>query len=149
MAVKVVECVVCLKNENIRYKCPACRSPYCSVACCKEHKLNCSSSSSTVDERNPDSNISTEETTNRRSKYNYETEDTVPIEKLELLRHSEKLKDLLGNPHLRRMMGAIDSSEDAAKLIGDAMREPIFTEMVDECLQVINGRTNYGSDDEL
>ena len=31
------ECVTC-KATGSKYKCPACRLPYCSVACCREHK---------------------------------------------------------------------------------------------------------------
>ena len=34
------ECVTC-KAKGSKYKCPACRLPYCSVACCREHKGAC------------------------------------------------------------------------------------------------------------
>ena len=33
-------CSVCDKKAA-SYKCPTCRSPYCSVLCCKEHKTLC------------------------------------------------------------------------------------------------------------
>jgi len=33
-------CSVC-NEENSKYKCPKCRSFYCSVGCCKKHKENC------------------------------------------------------------------------------------------------------------
>ena len=38
MAVK--KCVVC-SAEGAKYKCPNCREPYCSVACCRKHKGAC------------------------------------------------------------------------------------------------------------
>lgn len=37
-----VECIVCSEGSKpVEYKCPKCRAPYCSVACCKEHKKTC------------------------------------------------------------------------------------------------------------
>ena len=33
-----VFCSVCNNSEIAKYKCPKCRAPYCSVACCKSHK---------------------------------------------------------------------------------------------------------------
>ncbi|KAJ8602407.1 hypothetical protein CTAYLR_001194 [Chrysophaeum taylorii] len=33
-------CVVCA-TVQAKYSCPRCRSPYCCVACCKEHKTKC------------------------------------------------------------------------------------------------------------
>ncbi|PNI47466.1 ZNHIT3 isoform 7 [Pan troglodytes] len=32
-----VVCVICL--EKPKYRCPACRVPYCSVACFRKHKV--------------------------------------------------------------------------------------------------------------
>ncbi|XP_010625083.1 zinc finger HIT domain-containing protein 3 isoform X1 [Fukomys damarensis] len=34
-----VVCVICLKKP--KYRCPACRVPYCSVTCFKKHKEQC------------------------------------------------------------------------------------------------------------
>ncbi|KAF6206946.1 hypothetical protein GE061_018182 [Apolygus lucorum] len=135
MAVKVLTCVVCSKLEDVKYKCPSCRGPYCSVQCCKEHKLNCTKNivSNVINEGSP--SVSEVEVVQRRSKYLYETEDTVPIEQLDCLRNSSKLREMLGNPHLRQMLETIDRSGDAAALIGEAMKEPIFTEMADEFVQ--------------
>lgn len=33
--------MVCRCGADSKYKCPACGAPYCSVACYKEHKQNC------------------------------------------------------------------------------------------------------------
>nr|XP_012416901.1 PREDICTED: zinc finger HIT domain-containing protein 3 isoform X3 [Odobenus rosmarus divergens] len=34
-----VVCVICL--EKPKYRCPACRVPYCSVTCFRKHKEQC------------------------------------------------------------------------------------------------------------
>ncbi|CAO2644643.1 Zinc finger HIT domain-containing protein 3 [Lemmus lemmus] len=42
-------CVVCL--EKPKYRCPACRVPYCSVACFQKHKEQCSPETRPVENR--------------------------------------------------------------------------------------------------
>uniref|UniRef100_A0A0A9XE79 Zinc finger HIT domain-containing protein 3 n=1 Tax=Lygus hesperus TaxID=30085 RepID=A0A0A9XE79_LYGHE len=148
MAVKVVTCVVCSKSDDVKYKCPTCKGPYCSVQCCKEHKLtNCTKSEKISHEGSSISDAGAA-VVQQRPKYIYETEDTVAIERLERLKDSRKLREMLGNPHLRQMLETIDRSGDAAALIGEAMKEPIFTEMADECLRVISGGSDVESDDD-
>lgn len=51
--------------------------------------------------------------------------------------HSQELRGMLHNKHLREMIKEIDSSEDPGKLLGQAMQIPIFTEFVDECLRTV------------
>ena len=35
-------CVACGSSDlSKKYRCPRCRAPYCSLACCKEHKVTC------------------------------------------------------------------------------------------------------------
>ncbi|KAI2665065.1 Zinc finger HIT domain-containing protein 3 [Labeo rohita] len=63
--------------------------------------------------------------------------DKVPLQKLQQLGDSEALKGLLRNPHLRRLMMSVDSSEDKAKAMQDAMQEPLFVEFADQCLKII------------
>lgn len=57
------ECVVCGEN-TAKYKCPVCRAPYCSVACCRSHKgerpsqpASCSERNFTTDERTNEPHI--------------------------------------------------------------------------------------------
>ena len=52
--------------------------------------------------------------------------------------HSEHLKELLSNPHLRSYLTNLDSSRHPAKAIERAMKEPLFVEFADECLRLIN-----------
>jgi hypothetical protein len=39
---KISRCAVCHTSESPKYKCPRCSLPYCSVACCTDHKESCS-----------------------------------------------------------------------------------------------------------
>ncbi|XP_076755079.1 zinc finger HIT domain-containing protein 3 [Xylocopa sonorina] len=127
-------CCVCRKTE-CPYKCPVCREPYCSIDCCKEHRANeCQlfkSQENQVEEGNQ--NI---------VKYEFPTEDTVPVEKLNQLRHSEELRDCLKNPHVRDIMRAILSDKNPTNAIAVAMTEPIFVEMADACLKVVEPEIN-------
>lgn len=50
---------------------------------------------------------------------------------------SEDLKSLLKNPHLQQLMMAVDSAEDKAKAMKNAMQEPLFVEFADQCLKII------------
>uniref|UniRef100_A0A1A9WT51 Zinc finger HIT domain-containing protein n=1 Tax=Glossina brevipalpis TaxID=37001 RepID=A0A1A9WT51_9MUSC len=65
------------------------------------------------------------------------TEDTVAPEKLLQLAHSEELKNLLYNPHLRNFLQAIDVAPNAWKAMQAAMQEPLFLEFADECLKIV------------
>jgi len=56
------ECVVCGDN-SAKYKCPVCRAPYCSVACCRSHKGERPSQPASCSERN----FTTDERTNERT----------------------------------------------------------------------------------
>ncbi|CAG9786823.1 unnamed protein product [Diatraea saccharalis] len=124
-------CVLC--NEPSKYKCPVCRKPYCSVACCKLHRANpCTA---------PD--VSTIESPKKQNiDYEFPTEDTVPIEKLELLSKSVDVKKCLENPHVRDILKELDKSAYPDDLMQEYMLEPIFTEFVDACLSVVQPPEN-------
>lgn len=96
----------------------------------------------------------------------FKTEDTVDITKLEALgkslyrlprnvsylfliisEHSEGLRNLLYNPHLRNFLKEVDSAPDAWKAIRSAMQEPLFLEFADECLKVVEPAS--GDDDPV
>ncbi|XP_055113048.1 zinc finger HIT domain-containing protein 3 isoform X4 [Symphalangus syndactylus] len=44
-----VVCVICL--EKPKYRCPACRVPYCSVACFRKHKERCNPETRPVEKK--------------------------------------------------------------------------------------------------
>ncbi|XP_064479306.1 zinc finger HIT domain-containing protein 3-like [Ornithodoros turicata] len=120
-------CDVCLVKES-NYKCPVCLCKYCSLNCYKNHKESCVKTEPT---KTADAPVLDND-------YRFVTEDTVPIEKLEQLRTSKKVREVLQNPHLRRVMEALDASIDPRSLIDQAMKEPIFVEFADACLQVVD-----------
>ncbi|XP_068976498.1 zinc finger HIT domain-containing protein 3 [Bombus flavifrons] len=132
-------CCICGKTK-CSYKCPVCEEAYCSIGCCKEHKLNnCQSSKSKSQE-----NKVIEDTKNKIN-YDFPTEDTVPIDKLNQLHHSEELKNCLKNPHVRNIMRAILTDKNPTRAIALAMTEPIFVEMADACLKVVEPEVNNES----
>lgn len=49
----------------------------------------------------------------------------------------DKLKALLGNPHLREMLGEVDGAANAQMAMRRAMVEPIFTEFADALLAMV------------
>ncbi|KAL2720607.1 zinc finger HIT domain-containing protein 3 [Vespula squamosa] len=121
-------CIICNKDGAV-YKCPTCRDLYCSVVCCKEHKkIGCV--------RPKPQSIDTDVDVDDNEKYNFPTEDTVPLEKLKKLRESKEVKDCLKNPHVRTIIKAILKDPDPTKAIALAMTEPIFVELADACLKV-------------
>ncbi|XP_031835058.2 zinc finger HIT domain-containing protein 3 [Nomia melanderi] len=122
-------CCVCEKTE-CSYKCPTCKEPYCSAVCCKIHKVNNCQPKNEQTEPINDEKI-------KCKTYEFPTEDTVLIEKLEQLRYSEELKNILRNPHVRDIMSAILTDENPTKAIALAMTEPIFVEMADVCLKIV------------
>ncbi|XP_026761893.2 zinc finger HIT domain-containing protein 3 [Galleria mellonella] len=121
----MTRCIQC--GEIPKYKCPTCLQPYCSVLCCKEHKLNPCSAPSKPEVCASKPSLS----------YEFPTEDTVAPEKLELLRNSTELKKCLENPHVRTILELLDKSPHPDELIQKYMQEPIFTEFVDICLNTV------------
>lgn len=61
------------------------------------------------------------------------------------LRHSKELIECLKNPHVRNIMRGILIDKNPTKAIASAMTEPIFVEMADACLKVVEPQI---SDDE-
>ncbi|KPI95614.1 Zinc finger HIT domain-containing protein 3 [Papilio xuthus] len=126
-------CIQC--SHSAKYKCPKCRQPYCSVGCYKIHKENPCSAPTPVTE--PKSNV-----VHNTVEYEYPTEDTVPIEKLQLLEQSSEVKKCLENPYVREMLELLDKSAYPDDLIKEYMIEPIFTEFADACLKVVQPRND-------
>ncbi|CAH0395012.1 unnamed protein product [Bemisia tabaci] len=124
-----MSCQICQKSES-KYKCPTCRINYCSGDCWNEHKTTkCEPPPQPMEE------------CKKRTEYFFETEDTVPLEKLELLKGSKNLRKILENRHVRHMLTAIDKSQNATEAMKAAMLEPIFVEFADECLKIVEPET--------
>ncbi|XP_064425017.1 zinc finger HIT domain-containing protein 3 isoform X2 [Latimeria chalumnae] len=139
-------CGICA-GEAPKYRCPACRTRYCSVPCCKKHKESCIPSEEPVPATvtlhvSPSLRgvVQAENQGNSRSVDNLldedEESDRVCPQKLKLL-ESEDLKDLLCNPHLRQLLLSIDQAEDKASVMKVTMQEPLFVEFADQCLKIV------------
>ena len=148
VSVAKVLCGVCKVNEK-KYKCPACLLPYCSTECFKTHKVTCSTLSNSPEDE--ERSLGHRESVEPEQAFLFATPNTVPLDKLQLLAQSDKLKNLLTNKHLRDFLLFLDSTEDKAMLMRKAMREPLFVEFVDVCLETINpdrNSTNF-TDEQL
>ena len=128
-----VLCHVCQTVEK-KYKCPVCHIFYCSLTCFKTHK---ETGAGCIPPVVQEQEIKNEDTFGDEA-FLFQTPDTVPIESLQLLAQSEKLKGILANPHLREFLTTLDSSDEKGRLMRRAMKEPLFVEFVDSCLEVID-----------
>lgn len=127
-------CSVCCESA-FKYKCPTCRTPYCSVACYKSHRDHCIPQDKPV--QTPSSTVDTTDFCGE-TEYKYATADTVPLQTLQKLGESAELKNLLRNPHLQNFLTVIDTSDNPPRLMRKAMHEPLFIEFVDECLKIVD-----------
>ncbi|KAK9975362.1 hypothetical protein ABG768_023413 [Culter alburnus] len=146
-------CGVC--SEHVpKYRCPACRIRYCSVSCFKRHKDD--DSCHPTKESDPVSSSQTPVTVSSAEQPWIVEDlldedshtDKVPLQKLQQLGDSEALKGLLRNPHLRQLMMSVDSAENKAKAMKNAMQEPLFVELADQCLKIIEPTETENDDDD-
>ncbi|KAL9981418.1 hypothetical protein ACROYT_G010121 [Oculina patagonica] len=138
-------CEVC-KDACHKYKCPSCSTKYCSLSCFKTHKGDMCEKETNRRKQEKEANGRSSalpclkeegEVTDSGSEEDSENEDRISRQILEKLGHSQELRSMLHNKHLREMITEIDSSEDPGKLLGQAMQIPIFTEFVNECLRTV------------
>ncbi|XP_065332417.1 zinc finger HIT domain-containing protein 3 [Cloeon dipterum] len=125
-------CVICGAKDS-KYKCPTCRVPYCSVACCKNHK-----NSDVCKPPQEEAEIAAPQPSAQMTSYEYPTDDTVPPELLERLGESDKLKALLSNPHLHTILTNINSINSPEAAMEEAMQEPLFMEFADVCMRMVD-----------
>ncbi|KAG8520186.1 Zinc finger HIT domain-containing protein 3 [Galemys pyrenaicus] len=148
-----VVCVICL--EKPKYRCPACRVPYCSVTCFREHKEQCNPETRAV-ERKIRPALATKTTSPAENQDDGddaiadfldsdEEEDRVSLQNLKNLEESAALRGLLLNPHLRELMVRLDQGDNKAKLMRACMQEPLFVEFADCCLRIVEPSQNEDS----
>lgn len=68
--------------------------------------------------------------------------DKVPLQRLQALGQSAALRDLLCNPHLRRLLRSVDDAESKEAAMKTAMQEPLFVEFADQCLKVVENESS-------
>jgi len=154
------KCLVC-DETDAKYRCPKCKIVYCSLVCFKPHKESCANTvqqpMTKLDDRNTQpsneatintpfvgdggermsNNLTSPESSVPQHLLLTEENDRVPEELLRKLGDSNHLKGLLNNKHLRDMLHEINTSQNQSKTMEKVMQIPIFTEFVDECLNVI------------
>lgn len=69
-------------------------------------------------------------------------ENNVNPQKLTISETSAELKKCLENPHVRHILEELDRAPHPDEAIQEYMQEPIFTELVDACLNVIEPQDN-------
>ncbi|KFM74326.1 hypothetical protein X975_08217, partial [Stegodyphus mimosarum] len=101
-------CEICEKSIP-RYKCPVCFIKFCCVECYKSHK-----ESGQCVKKEDKSDLKLVAKNGEVQNYEFETEDTVKPEKLNLLAFHKGVRHSLENRHLRDMLEYLDSAQDPA-----------------------------------
>ncbi|KAM9209766.1 zinc finger HIT domain-containing protein 3 isoform 2-T6 [Dugong dugon] len=151
LSCRTVVCVVCL--EKPKYRCAACRVPYCSVTCFRKHKEQCNPETHPVKKESSSLPIKTTKPVENKDDESSiadflnsdEEEDRVSLQNLKNLGDSAPLRSLLLNPHLRQLMVSLDQGDDKAKLMRAYMQEPLFVEFADCCLRIVEPSQNEDS----
>uniref|UniRef100_A0A8C7JD54 Zinc finger HIT domain-containing protein 3 n=1 Tax=Oncorhynchus kisutch TaxID=8019 RepID=A0A8C7JD54_ONCKI len=131
-------CNVC-SGETPKYRCPACRIRYCSLSCYKTHKANDTCQPLKQSVPPPVQDLNGAYSNGRTWSMLYlEPSHQFPGMYSRLVRcKSEELRELLRNPHLRQLMSSLDAADSKADAIKTAMQEPLFVELSDQCLQIV------------
>ncbi|KAG0210918.1 hypothetical protein BGX28_008755 [Mortierella sp. GBA30] len=128
-------CGVCNTSES-KYKCPVCTLPYCSLVCYKKHKETPCEKSAPIPE--PE----TIPVPPVKPVPDYLAEESVALlsdEQLGRISQSTKVKELLDNEGLRKLMKMIDSSENPEYALDKARKEnQRFMEFSDEILAIVS-----------
>ncbi|MBZ3869897.1 Zinc finger HIT domain-containing protein 3 [Sciurus carolinensis] len=146
-----VVCVICL--EKPKYRCPACRVPYCSVTCFRKHKEQCNPETHPTKHKRSTAPVKTTQPEENKDDDDSiadfldsdDEEDRVSLQNLKNLGESATLRNLLLNPHLRQLMINLDQGDNKAKLMRAYMQEPLFVEFADCCLRIVEPSQNEDS----
>ncbi|CAM6104423.1 unnamed protein product [Calypogeia fissa] len=129
------KCGVCEDSES-KYKCPVCRTPYCSLPCYKSHKERpCS--------KPVDSVQGEEEKAPGQPPRSFEEDEDesgwrLRRSQLEALAGSDDIRRMLRDDELRKLIQKVDSSITPEKDLDKAMEGPAFKEFTDKILAMIN-----------
>jgi hypothetical protein len=121
-------CVVCVADK-CSYKCPICKSFYCSAACCKVHKTNCSQ---ILTDSKPHEVLNSQQNT-----YSNDYQ-ILTVEERQMLQKSTLIKGMLRSKRLRADITSVDSSSKRQQALKSLRSQnPEFENFVQEMLQVI------------
>jgi len=129
-------CEICTESEK-KYKCPKCEINYCSVKCFQTHECNKEKKLDFVIDTTPSSS-NVEDGLKPTYLLEIPEEFILPLEKLEKLKESQELKQLLENPHLRDFLKYAHDTYNPSGFMKLAMKEPLFVEFSDACLKTIH-----------
>ena len=115
-------CVVC-SNVKSSYKCPKCRSCYCSLQCNKDHKLVCSAGSGTVQSEVSERNEKTSITLTMSSGT---TSSTTPIEVITVVTNST---DQISHESVNTLAAGMASKAGTAEATAPSVDQPNIAEI--------------------
>ncbi|XP_066316033.1 uncharacterized protein [Miscanthus floridulus] len=144
-------CCVC-KEAPFKYKCPSCRTPYCSVTCFKKHKEeSCqktlpqeeiSKSPLQLQEEVPLNTTCTAKSPNTACPTKVlEVEDPswlVDNNRLRSLAELKGIQDALRDPELQKMILKIDGSSEPEKELERVMEGQAFREFTNKILDIVS-----------
>jgi hypothetical protein len=108
-------CIIC-SGAN-KYKCPKCRAPYCSVACCRTHKESCSATTATTQSSTTAAAAAAAATTTMEGLPNPET----AVLRSKYLPSDRLTRDPLQNAARHRRMLEEDEEDEEGWKIDDTM----------------------------
>ncbi|KAI9352574.1 hypothetical protein BDR26DRAFT_849475, partial [Obelidium mucronatum] len=127
-----LQCPICT-TATVKYKCPACKTPYCSVSCFKLHKdSNCAlgapKPNAAGNKKSGQQNQSKREQSNQDLDAE-EAELKLSDEQLQKLATNETLQNLFQtNPSLIKLLTTINNSANPESLIDTCINgEPSFS----------------------
>ncbi|XP_066312825.1 uncharacterized protein [Miscanthus floridulus] len=144
-------CCVC-KEAPFKYKCPSCRTPYCSVTCFKKHKEE-SCQKTLPQEEISKSPLQLQEEVTLNTTCTAKSPNTAcPTKVLEVedpswlvdnnrLRSLAELKgiqDALRDPELQKMILKIDGSSEPEKELERVMEGQAFREFTNKILDIVS-----------
>ena len=134
-------CISCNKTDS-KYKCPLCKSYYCSILCFKEHKLKCNNKLKNNNEENDKQN---EENTIVQPLNLDEDEDIILNEKqLSILKTNKSIMTKLKNKKLVKILKEIDSTKYKKRTLERQMEiDPDFKIFTTEILTTLGFVKNH------
>ncbi|KAJ3234522.1 hypothetical protein HDU78_005784 [Chytriomyces hyalinus] len=133
-----MQCPVC-KLQQVKYKCSACREPYCSVPCYKTHKASQCHPTAKPQEPSKEAPKPPQDSTNSAT----DPELQLRNDQLEKLVHNDNIRNLLRtNPDLASFLHNVNTSADPEELIDRYLNSEgttAFKEFAAEALQTVVG----------
>ncbi|KAK8823664.1 hypothetical protein WA577_002583 [Blastocystis sp. JDR] len=127
-------CVVCKEQES-KYRCPKCGAPYCSVACFKVHKTQCTAPTESNTAGQSTQKESGEDASDVDSDENSDLlGNLISKERLQRIKESESIKELLNEPFLQRAIVKIMESDNKEKALMDLRENSEMAILIDELL---------------